>query len=95
MIPIKLPRVNIPSFWLLTIVLVIVKLTIHFLTSTAYELHRDELIYFAFSNHLSFGYVSTPPLIGFLAYVVRILFGYSEFGIILFPALAGGHQLLL
>ncbi len=91
----KFPRIKIPPFWLITIALVVIKLTVHFLTSTTYELHRDELMYFAFGNHLSFGYASTPPFIGFLAFIVRMIFGYSEFGIKLFPALAGGASIVI
>ena len=83
------------SFWLITIGLVIVKLTIHFLSSTVYELHRDEMLYFALGNNLDFGYASTPPLIGILAFISRILFGYSEFGIKLFPALIGAVSIVI
>jgi hypothetical protein len=86
---------KISSFWYITAGLVVIKLIIHFLTSTTYELHRDEMLYFAMGNHLSFGYVSTPPMIGFLAFVTRILFGYSEFGIKFFPALAGAASLIV
>jgi hypothetical protein len=38
------PRIS--SFWLIAIGFVLVKLLIHFLTSTTYELHRDEMLYF-------------------------------------------------
>jgi hypothetical protein len=86
---------NISSFWLITIAFVIIKLAIHFLTSTTYELHRDEMLYFAQGHHLGFGYISTPPLIGFLAFVVQGIFGYSEFGIKLFPALAGAASIVI
>jgi hypothetical protein len=86
---------KISSFWLITIGFVLVKLLIHFLTSTHYELHRDEMLYFAQGLHLSTGYMSTPPFIGFLAFLVRNVLGYSEFGIKLFPALAGVGSILL
>lgn len=86
---------KISSFWLITIGFVLVKLLIHFLTSTTYELHRDEMLYFAQGQHLGFGYLSTPPFIGFLAFVVHGILGYSEFGIKLFPALAGAGSLFI
>jgi hypothetical protein len=86
---------NISLFWIITISLVLIKLTIHFLTGTIYELHRDEMLYFAQGLHLSFGYISTPPFIGFLAFVVQEIFGYSEFGIKLFPALAGAASIVI
>ncbi len=82
-------------YWYIMFGLVAVKLIIHFLTSTTYELHRDEMLYFTMGDHLGFGYVSTPPMIGFLAFLTRILFGYSEFGIKLFPALAGAASIFL
>jgi len=83
------------SFWIITISIIIVKLAIHFLTSTIYELHRDEFLYFVQGRHLSPGYASTPPFIGFLAFIIRTVFGYSEFGIKLFPALAGAASVLI
>jgi hypothetical protein len=86
---------KISSFWLITIGFVLVKLLIHFLTSTTYELHRDEMLYFAQGLHLGFGYLSTPPFIGFLAFLVHGILGYSEFGIKLFPALAGAGSLVI
>jgi len=83
------------SFWILTISLVVVKLLIHFLTSTNYELHRDEMLYFTMGSHLSWGFASTPPLMSFLSFLIKCLFGYHEFYVKLFPALAGASILLL
>src|SRR5665647_663179 len=83
------------SFWILTISLVVVKLLIHFFTSTNYELHRDEMLYFSMGSHLSWGFASTPPLIAFLSFVVKSIFGYQEFFVKLFPALAGAALLVL
>jgi hypothetical protein len=88
-------RIKISPYWYIVAGLVAVKLLIHFLTSTTYELHRDEMLYFAMGKHLGLGYVSTPPMIGFLAFLSRTLFGYSEFGIKLFPALAGAASLVI
>ncbi len=86
---------RISAYWYITIGLVVIKLIIHFLTSTTYELHRDEMLYFAMGNHPAFGYASTPPLIGYLAFLARIIFGYSEFGIKFFPALAGAASMIV
>ncbi len=83
------------SFWILTISLVLVKLLIHFFTSTNYELHRDEMLYFSMGSHLSWGFASTPPLMSFLAFIIKSIFGYQEFFVKLFPALAGGGILIL
>ena len=42
------------SFRIMTIGFVLLNLLIHFSTSTNYELHRDEMLYFAMGSHLSF-----------------------------------------
>jgi hypothetical protein len=86
---------NRKSFWILTVSLMLVKLLIHFFTSTNYELHRDEMLYFTMGSHLSWGFASTPPFIAFLSFIVRYLFGFQEFFVKLFPALAGASILLL
>jgi hypothetical protein len=83
------------SFWILTGSLVLVKLAIHFLTCTNYELHRDEMLYFSMGSHLSWGFASTPPMMSFLSFLVKNLFGYHEFFVKLLPALAGGAILVL
>ena len=83
------------SFWTLTISLVLVKLLIHFFTCTNYELHRDEMLYFAMGSHLSWGFASTPPFMALLAFIIKTLFGYQEFFLKLFPALAGGGIIIL
>jgi hypothetical protein len=86
---------NKKSFWILTISFVLVKLLIHFFTSTNYELHRDEMLYFAMGSHLSWGFASTPPLMSFLSFLVKNIFGYHEFFVKLFPALAGASIIVL
>lgn len=75
--------------------MVLVKLLIHFFTSTNYELHRDEMLYFSMGNHLSWGFASIPPFMSFLAYVVINIFGYHEFFVKLFPALFGASIIVL
>ncbi len=83
------------SFLILTTCFVIAKLLIHFLTSTNYELHRDEMLYFSMGSHLSWGFASTPPMMAFISFIVKNLFGYHEFFVKLFPALAGASIILL
>lgn len=83
------------SFWILTISLVFVKLLIHFFTSTNYELHRDEMLYFAMGSHISWGFASTPPFMSFLAFIIKSIFGYQEFFVKLFPALFGASIVIL
>jgi hypothetical protein len=78
-----------------TILFIIAKLCLHFFTNTNYELHRDEMLYFNMADHLSFGYATVPPVIGFLAFIVKSIFGYSVFGIRLIPALLGAASLFV
>jgi hypothetical protein len=76
-------------------ILVIIKLTIHLLTNTHYDLHRDSFLYYSFGQHLDWGYVSNPPFIGFIAWISGHLFGASAFGLNLFPALAGAVSVII
>ncbi|MGB5556162.1 MAG: glycosyltransferase family 39 protein, partial [Flavobacteriaceae bacterium] len=54
------------------------------------EFHRDELLYFSLGIHPAFGYATVPPLIGWIASLMQLFFGYSLFAVKLFPALLGG-----
>lgn len=60
----------------------------------AYELHRDEYLYYAQGQHLAFGYLENPPLIGLLA-AISSLFGGTFFWIKFWPALFGAATLLV
>ena len=82
-------------FWIITILLIIEKLFLHFFTNTNYELHRDEMLYFNMADHLSFGYATVPPLTGFFAFIIKTIFGYSVFGIRLLPAILGTLSLFI
>jgi hypothetical protein len=86
---------RISNYWIITILLIVVKLSFHFLTNTNYELHRDEMLYFNMADHPDFGYVSVPPLTGFLAYIIKVIFGYSVFGIRFIPAMLGAASILI
>ncbi len=77
------------NYGLVTVIFILVKLFLHFLTNTNYELHRDEMLYFNMGEHLSFGYATVPPFMGILAFIVKSIFGYSVFGIRFFPAVFG------
>jgi hypothetical protein len=61
----------------------------HLLIANRYGIFRDELYYLACSEHLDAGYVDQPPLIAFVAWIVRHLFGESLIGLRFLPALAG------
>ena len=83
------------SYWVVAVLFICFKLCLHFFTNTNYELHRDELLYFNMGDHLSFGYASVPPFIGFLAFAVKTIAGYSVFGVRLIPALLGGASVYI
>jgi hypothetical protein len=83
------------KYWIITTLLIISKFCIHLFTNTNYELHRDEMLYFNMADHLSFGYATIPPLTGFLAFIIKTLFGYSVFGIRLLPAILGALSLFI
>ncbi len=63
-------------------------LAFHLATYAGYGYFRDELYYLANGEHLGFGYVEHPPLIGVIAWLVRATLGDSLFAIRLLPAIA-------
>jgi hypothetical protein len=63
-------------------------LVFHLVTIQGYGYFRDELYYLANAEHLGFGYVDHPPLIGLITALVRMTLGDSRFAIRLLPALA-------
>lgn len=65
------------------------KLLFHLLTATRYGIFRDEMYYFACSEHLSWGYVDHPPLIALIVWITRHIFGSSVLALRLPAALAG------
>src|SRR5438045_864136 len=75
--------------------LALAKLVFHLLIANRYGIFRDELYYLACSEHLAFGYVDQPPLIAFITWIARHLFGDSPVGLRLLPALAGAATVWL
>src|ERR1700760_2391745 len=69
--------------------LAIAKLLIQFAGINHYGFFRDELYYMACGEHLAWGYIDQPPLIAFIAWLARHLFGSSIVAARLFPILAG------
>lgn len=82
-------------FWIVTAIFAAVKLMLHFLTNTHYELLRDEMLFFNMGEHLSTGYATVPPVTGLLAFIMNKLFGFSVFGIRFFPALMGAASIFI
>ena len=67
----------------------VTKLVVHLLTATQYGLQRDAYLYLAQSQHLDWGYYSTPPLLAFLIRIHTVVWGDSVLAVRLLPALAG------
>lgn len=77
------------------LVLSFVKLIIHVIGNQNYGFHRDELLHLSVSEHLNWGFMEFPPFIALIGKFSHFLFGYSLFGIRLFPTLAGIGILVL
>lgn len=72
------------------ILIPLLSVMIHLLFYKNLGFHRDELLYLSLGDHLDFGYFSVPPLIGWLAFALTKLFGYTLFAARILPALVGG-----
>lgn len=82
-------------FWQVAVLLVVIKLGLHVGAYGQYALHRDELLYFNQGEYPGFGNPTVPPFIGWVAFLVKSLFGHSVFGVRLLPALLGGLTIVL
>ena len=60
-------KIKITKEWQVIIGLTLIKLLIHFLTNTNYELQRDAYLYYSLGEHLDWGFASVPPLIGVMS----------------------------
>ena len=85
-------KINVNIFILL---LAIVNVSIHLLVINNLGYHRDELLYFSLGLHPSTGYETVPPMIGWIAWLMHHLFGFSLFAVRIFPALMGGVMVFL
>jgi hypothetical protein len=77
------------------IFLALFNIVIHLLVVNNLEYHRDELLYFSLGQHPDFGFATVPPMIGWIAWLMQNVFGYSLFAVRLFPALLSGVMVLL
>lgn len=81
--------------WWMVLLFSIVKLLLHFLTNTNYELQRDAFMYVDLGNHLAWGYQSVPPSIAVFANISRFILGDTTFAIRFFPAIVGVLSIIL
>ncbi len=75
--------------------LAVVKFLLQLAGIRHYGFFRDELYYMACGEHLAWGYVDQPPLIAFVAWFARHLFGSSLVSVRVLPALAGAAVVFL
>src|SRR5205809_4109861 len=68
---------------------------VHIICISQYGYFRDELYYLACGEHLDWGYVDQPPMIGLIAWLIRHTLGVSLPAIRILPALANGALVLL
>ena len=91
----KIIKFNFSNPWYLIIALALLKLIIHFITSANYGLQRDAYLYIAEAHHLSFGYLSIPPLTPVLIRIMELFFGDSVFAVRVLPALIGALSIVV
>jgi hypothetical protein len=77
------------------ILIALISITGHLIVINNLEYHRDELLYFSLGLHPAAGYATVPPLIGWIAWFMQNLLGYSVFAVRLFPALLSGAMIFL
>jgi 4-amino-4-deoxy-L-arabinose transferase-like glycosyltransferase len=71
------------------------KLLLHLATASRYGYFGDELYFLACGEHLDWGYVDQPPLVGLVAWAVRHTLGTSLLAIRSVSALAGAALVVL
>jgi 4-amino-4-deoxy-L-arabinose transferase-like glycosyltransferase len=71
------------------------KLLLHLATASRYGYFGDELYFLACGEHLDWGYVDQPPLVGLAAWLVRHTLGTSLLAIRSVSALAGAALVVL
>ncbi len=82
-------------YWPLVLLLAVVKFVLpFFLQDPVYQLHRDEYLYLAQGDHLSWGFMEVPPLLSVFAWISN-LFGSSMFWVKFWPDLFGTLTFLL
>jgi len=77
------------------IILALISVFSHLIVINNLEYHRDEMLYFSLGQHPDFGYATVPPMIGWIAWLMQNVFGYSLFAVRLFPAMLSGVLVIL
>ncbi len=80
-------QLNFQTKWIV-FVFCIVKLLLHLIADSHSGFQGDELLHIEAGNHLSFGYMEFPPVIGLLAFIQSLFHSQSIFVHHLFPHIA-------
>lgn len=87
------PENRSSNFWKSGLALVLgialVRFVLYLLYAPQYGYFRDELYYLACAEHPAWGYVDQPPMIAWIAWLLRHSIGTSLYALRLVPALAG------
>lgn len=62
------------------------------LINSSYDLHRDEYLHLDLGKHLAWGYLSVPPVISWISFLINLV-GDGLFWVKFFPALFGALTL--
>lgn len=82
------------AYWIV-LLFALAKLLVHLLTATHYGFQRDAYLYLAQSQHLDWGFFSTPPLTAFITRLHIFIWGDSLLAVRLLPALIGAISIFL
>jgi hypothetical protein len=77
------------------VVLGAVTAAFHLATAGVWGFHRDEFYYLACGRRLAWGFVDHPPITPALFRVQELLFGASQFGLRVAPALIHGATVVV
>lgn len=75
--------------------LAVTVIAVHLRPQGAWELHRDEYLYLAFAEHVQWGFWSTPPLLGVIAWILSAVTDLSFHAVRFVPAVFGAGVLFL
>jgi len=73
----------------------LVRIVLYFFAGPNYGYFRDELYYLACGEHPAWGYVDQPPLIAWIAWLLKHTIGTSLWALRLLPAVAGAMTIIL
>ena len=73
---------------LIILIFCIIQLTLHLIADSHSGFTGDELLHIETGNHLAFGYLEFPPMIGLIAFIENLFHSHSVFVYHIFPHIA-------